>query len=371
MYEHYDKEVISEEFDNLFAAPGGYIVGNDDRGRYYCWDIITGEARERWVSEASTPRSGYVASDDAVYTSFSQDIRRLDLISGETDWSVPTLARDSGIVMGEDGTVIWWSWRAGKVVALRGQDGEQLWQYAGPNLVSRVVIDDAGRRCFMFLESEEVQCRDLATGEFHWAFDWGEGISEEDRQYFRAESDTDEFYFPLSQACVLPDGLAFALLSGQVYRLDDSGNLVWQYNSQATVRDLLAFENGLLVGEYYTSVDASPWGPWLTLFSRDRPDWDQFALIDAEVAGSVPQSGPAGSDLRAKVGFSRLLVLAPDTGEQLDLLEQDLFPYTAMVPAGDKVVYGEILAIFVYRGEPDELAPRRILAFPWIDQGDG
>jgi outer membrane protein assembly factor BamB len=371
LYQHYDEEAISEQFDNLFASPAGYIVGNDDRGRYYCWDMLSGEPQELWVSAHSTPLTGYVASDDAVYTSFSQDVRRMDLLSGEPDWSVPTLARDSGIVMGEDGTVIWWSWRAGKVVALRGADGEQLWQFACPNIVSRVVIDDVPGRCYLFLESEIVQCRELATGEQLWEFSWGETLSEEARQSFREESGSDEFYFPLSQACVMPDGLVLSLISGEIYRLDSSGALVCQYDSQATIRDLVAFENGLLASEYYTTAQASPWNPWFALFSRDKPDWEQLASVELDEQDTGESSADADSEGPAKVGFSRFVVLAPDSGEVLDSFEPELFPFTSMVPAGDKVVYGEILSFFAYLGQTNEISARRILAYPWIIEGDG
>ncbi len=256
-------------------------------------------------------------------------------------------------------------------MALRGTDGEQLWQFAGPNIVSRVIIDEAAERCYMFLESEIVQCRKLGTSELLWEFSWGELMSEDVRRSFREESGSDEFYFPLSQACVMPDGLVFSLISGEIYRLDSSGALVWQYDSQATIRDLVAFENGLLASEYYTTVQASPWNPWFALFSRDKPDWEQLASVELNQPANGELPADAQSSGPVKVGFSRFIVLAPDTGEVLDHFEPELFPFTSMVPAGDKVVYGEILAYFAYRGQENEVSARRILAFPWIIQGDG
>lgn len=368
LYQHYDRDVPREEFRNLFASPNGFLVGSDDQGRYYCWDVLSPELRELWVSETSQPTSGYVATDDAVYTSFLRDVRRLDLTTGEPVWEVPTLDRDSGIVMGDEGTVIWWSWLAGKAIAFSAEDGRQMWRFAGPNIINRIIIDNAKAQCYFFLESEEVQCRDLATGDMKWTFSWAGLMDEKQREYYKKKQKNDAFYFPVAQASVLPDGLALSLMSGQVYRLDDSGNLIWSYQSEGAIHTILAFENGLIVCEFYTAEAYSPWSPWYQLFSREPPDWNELAALKDDDTASE-DGGVKVGDGRTKFEFGRTLVLSLDTGEVLDTFEPDLFPYTYLVPAGNKVVYGEILAAYVYRGPHDNDAPRRILAYPWLEQG--
>jgi hypothetical protein len=370
LYKSYDRDVVTEEFTSLFYTPSAFLIGRDDIGRHYCWDMLDRTPRELWISPEARPGGGYVASADAVYTSFYDDVRRLELQSGETHWEVPTLAPRGGIVMAADGTLIYWSRQSSKVLVVDAEDGRERWQYAGPDMVDRIIIDDVNARFYMFLESEIVQCRDLGTCEIKWEYSWQDVMSAEDRQSIIDSSGWQGFYLIISAASALPDGLVFGLTSGQVFCLDPAGELVWRYDSEATIRDLLAFENSVLVSEYYTTARTTPWGPLLAVMSFNEPGWTELASIAAEPDAAGDQEFAERASSRRKVGFGRTVVLDIADGAQLDLFEPELFPYTEMVPAGDKVVYGEVLRSYAFLGRPEQSEARRILAFPWIRQGD-
>jgi outer membrane protein assembly factor BamB len=340
VYMHADADV-QESIVGIFIHPSGeFLTGRDRQGRLYCWQT-TPQGPEIWhVWEDALSLSGFVTSGEYIFGSWHNRVNALSLVTGRVDWSFPHLYAGfgGGIVTGAGYAVFWTA--ASEFHCFGLADGSQRWAvHKGvPSMTfanSRAVIDAANERVYLVLADERVECRRLDTGELEWSHSWSdlgpEWLDPEEPQFY-------------TDPVLSPEGLVIPLLHGVLLALDHDGNRRWVSHLDALSLFAMGFGNGVLVSEVYLAPEhRSPYSS-LIPYQGEPPAWDSYRAADPQAQGEGV--------------FSRFVVVDMATGKVSDALETD-YPTTAVVPAYDKIVFGE--AREASAGE------RRIVAYDWID----
>lgn len=345
VYEHLDRD-LPESFGSLFFHPRGLLVGMDDLGRHYCWDLAGGTPERRWLGPPSRTDSGFVVGEEAVIAGWQGSTRSLAIRDGSVRWSYPDLLGGKGVVLGADGTVV--SWLSGsEFFAVGAATGELRWSdfsgVAGYRWASRAVIDDARGLVYFVLPDERVQCRLLATGELEWEHRWTDLMSQAARDALYADSPVGQVPLHATAAMVTPDGLVLTLVYGAALALDQQGNRRWVHETDFPVLGGIGFANAVLISERYLAPEFVGLISWLRVYCPAAIDWEQYRVADEQ---------------RQRTGmFERRVALDPASGEPLDYFEPD-YPARVLLPARDKIIIGEMT--------PVDGPARRILAYDWI-----
>lgn len=345
VYVHADAEG-PEALNSIFFQPRGLLVGQDDLGRHYCWDLRDGGPRRRWLGEPAKTTSGFVVSDEAVICGRDLGTACLAITDGRQRWEYPVLTRGAGVVLGSDGTVVTWA-NGSEFYALRAGDGAPLWSYfsgvAGYGWAVRAVIEPAQECVYLVLPDERVQCRELTTGTLRWEHGWSDLLSPAARDELYAGTQYGQIPLHAAGATATPEGLVLSMAFGAVLALDHQGSRRWVYESDLPVLGAIGFDNAVLVSEYFLAPEFIGLVSWLRVYCPDTVDWERYRAADEE--------------RRRRGMFQRLAALDPATGEPLDYFEPRL-PMRAVVPACDKIIFGE--------APLSAEQPRRILAYDWI-----
>jgi outer membrane protein assembly factor BamB len=350
VYEGPASQGLNEEVQAIFYSSGGALFARDDTGMCYCLYQRSGKLATRWSYQGARGDFAATATGSEIFLAATGRLRCLSLASAKEQWSFPTLLRANDVVLARSGVAVWYS-LYGKAGAVLAGNGAPLWSLAFDSLINRMVIDDARSRVYVSSNDERLECRDLQTGELRWAFSWRALIAAADRQRALAQLEAVagpavlSMAFIPSNVLVLPDGVCIVLASGDVLSLDAEGKLRWHTRLNTAVNAALAFENGILVQQYYDG----PQGRDLTdtgfAFMLEPPAWQVYRNADAE---------------RQQRGrFVRHVVLSRTDGAALSALEQPRGVRCSPIPAYDKIVLG-------LEGIRDAI-PASVVAYNWLE----
>jgi len=108
VYEHFDQDQ-AERFYDLFFSPLGQLIGRDNAGRQYCWDVTNGDVRRVWMDEGSDRFGAFIALTDRLISSSDGELRALDINQGERLWDDPMLGAHCGMVASASGILVAWT----------------------------------------------------------------------------------------------------------------------------------------------------------------------------------------------------------------------------------------------------------------------
>jgi len=341
--DNHQQEILS----TIFFHPRGLLTGLDDLGRIYCWEVTADGLQQQWITEADPSTRAMITQGPGLYAGWGNMMHSLAIADGSELWSYPNLSGDNGVVMSDSGLLITWT-QYGEFYCLDGSDGRLLWSVftdtTGRQWATRVVIDNERSRAYLILPDERVQCRDLPTSDLLWEHSWTDLLPMEDRPAHFATHNADLVPLWSVECCLSPAGLTLAMLHGQAININHDGERTWTYDSDVLLLGEMAFDNAILLTEWYLGLDYPQINPGWRSFSPAPPvGWERFDAAD---------------EGRQSYGtFQRFVWLDPANGTVIDMFEPD-FPANAIVPAGDKIVIGES-----YR---DVSQVRRILAYNWL-----
>ncbi|MCH7471546.1 PQQ-like beta-propeller repeat protein [bacterium] len=367
---YHTMERLGEKMETLFLHPAGLLFGQDEIGRHYCWDIaspeglrggagrgnlISGAGRrnpnlisEVWfIDQNDSMRlepSDFVSQGDKLFTGWDSYIRALSSVDGSTIWTYPTLQAAGGIVLGgAGGTLLWWSNR-GDVMALRAEDGVLLWAATLATRIDGVILNDDLSHAYLIRYDEKLECRKLESGELLWEHDWSDLMDPAERRRRAEESGQITVLLRASKIAASREGVIISLISGDVLALDHFGARRWRYHTTTPVIDSLAFENGVMLLEFYLSIESPRPLELLLPFCLDPPeDWRNY--------------NRANEESKKAAIFMRVAILDNKTGKLLDHFEPDRRFWAGPVPAYDKIVFGQRLPTAGHN---------RVLAYDWL-----
>lgn len=351
VYEHLNVD-SPENFSGLFFNPVGLLAARDNVGRHYCWDVSGGVPRRLWLGPQTAGIGGYVALEDKLITSLEGEIRSLNIVTGEQQWSYPKMGQRSGVVVSAAGIVVAWSSSerssSGEFYALDGTSGVPLWSYisgvAGWRGGVWAVIDDRQRCVYLALADERLQRRDLETGVLEWEYSWLDLTSTEEREAMFGASRYGPFPLYAVAPIVTPAGIVICLINGAVVALDHAGERRWTYRTDVATWGSIGFRNAVVVVEIFVApANRQEFSP-LQAFCPDAVDWDSYRSASEH-------------DQRSGL-FERYCVLNSATGEVLEYFETEV-PTAAAAPAHNLFIVGETAK--------NMTREHRILAYDWLD----
>jgi outer membrane protein assembly factor BamB len=394
VYAHKDAD-LNEELKRLYAHPQGLLLGQDNLGRFYAWDLLAPGLPRLWLGQEILMDAGFVTDADLMLTSWGDQLYCIDTFTGSMSWQVPSVSQPGGVVLSQSGIGLWWS-SEGRLQALDARDGKPRWSIITTDLIERAVIDDQRELAYVVYGGEYIECRRLGDGEILWSYSWKGLYSAEERQQFYEEVIRRQAIDPsrmvwkgannrIIELALVNDSVLLGLSSGHVLALDQDGGELWKYQGQAPISDLLAFENAVLIGALYVRPEANP--SEISAFSLNEPDWPQLKIIRleqaqqaAKLADTEEEEGPAlqpPPDPNApetpgvKEAFYRFAALDLTTGLELSAFEPDRGPGSTLTPANTVVVFAEAPRGQRYAGTNMRDKKQRVLAYSWIElEGD-
>ncbi len=390
VYSHDNSDTL-EQIQRIYAHPHGLLIGQDHLGRYYAWDLVAPGLPRLWLGPPMSIDSGFVTDRNLLLTSWGDQLYGLDALTGEQRWSFPTGSQPGGVVLARDGMMVWWN-AEGRLLALDSQDGSLKWSITTTDLIDRAVIDETRAEVLVAYGTEYLECRNLMDGVVLWQYSWQSLFPPEERaRRFEAVSQrigrnangmnwhgTNN---RVDDIALTQTGVVFATASGHVFRLSHIGTELWRYTGQGTVIRLLAFDNAVLICALYVSPEALAWER--AVFCLDEPDWPMLTQIRAEQhaaneqAGQQPPPDQSGAEIQLttpeaspprKEIFTRFAALSLENGHELSVVEPDLQPASALIPAGGNLVYAEAPWYWAYSGRTENDNRLRVIAYPWIER---
>jgi outer membrane protein assembly factor BamB len=393
VYAHKDSDA-NEELNRIYAHPQGLLLGQDNLGRFYAWDLLDEALPQLWLGPELDSVAGFVLDGELMLTSWDDQLYGLDVLSGEPRWQFPSASQSGGVVLSQSGIEIWWS-SEGRLYALQATDGVLLWSITTADLIDRVIIDEPQQLTYVTYGNESVECRRLNDGAVRWQYSWASIVNEAERKWRyeqlleRLKVSADSLGLAgvtnqLDEIALSPDGVLLSLSNGSVVALDKAGKIRWLYHGQASVTRMVVFENAALIEALYAPPGYLFWDR--AAYCLVEPDWPLLKhtrMLQAEAQGGpveeparpqgtpglIPNSTPPGPPHREV--FPRFAALDLRTGQELSSFEPELFPVSALVPARGNVVFTEAPVSWAVVGESGRGRKLRVLAYPWIEwEGD-
>jgi hypothetical protein len=362
------RRIQSDSIETIFqiqVTPNGHCLLRDSEMTLHLMDLLDPEYHISWSRKLpSKDLAGLISGTGTVHSCVLAKIDSYSLLDGSLANTWPVTAFNGRLARSRESELVWWKFGHSEMTCLGEGEPGARWGVMNDVPFESVMLDDSAQAVYAVLSDESIDCRSLADGSRRWNYEYAWMFPEQERQEISERYNGIKVPFEFSAMSVLEDGIAAAMTTGDVFRLSSDGTLVWHVKLDTGVNTLLAFDNALMVQQFFAKVGRQPQRTW-ELYVDKEPDWKLYQKYGAGSAGPAPGPRLNGPDQR--ILFSKLVVLDLNDGRELDAMEEEVFSTAGMTPARDKVVLGGSPPLSSMLDESGTAARRKVLAYNWLE----